>query len=255
MLGLALTEPRARPPDPAAAALIARMSVPPDAARVSLIDATVRALKGSGVWAKLDCCWVLAAHAGQAARLNWVGASNSLSAIGAPAFTMDRGYQGDGSSSCFDTGFVPGSGQTLRDSHHLSVWSRSAGQWGVAEIGAETLSITGRTNSDLLATRSASVTTMSVANADGSGLLALSRSAAGGYRWYRGGAVLGDTSQASSAFGGLHSLYLCGRNASGTAAFNNKQIAAATVGSALSDTEQAALHQALAAYLAAVGAA
>ena len=257
MLGVAPGELalRSRPPDPAAAALMARMSAAPDAARVSLIDATVRALKAGGVWAKLDCCWVTAAHEAQAARLNWVTAGNDLSAIGAPGFLADRGYQGDGATSCLDTGFVPGSGQTLRDSHHLSVLSLDAGQWGVAEIGADMLSITGRTPSDVMGTRSASEAVLAIANSDGSGLLAISRGSGVGYRWYRNGATLDDAVQPSSAFGGVHSLYLCGRNASGTPASNNKRLAAATVGGALSDAEQAALHQALAKYLAALGAA
>lgn len=257
MLGVGLPElaQRSRPSDPAAMALIARMSVAPDAARSALIERTVRALKAGGVWSKLDCCWVLAAHDDQAARLNWTGASNMLSAIGAPAFAVDRGYQGDGTSGCLDTGFIPGSGQTFRDAHHLSVWSRSAGQWNIAEFGTDMLSITGRTLPDELVTRSASDMIQPIGNEDGSGLLAFSRASSAAYRCYRNGAVLGEVAQASSAFSGLHSLYLCGRNAWGVAASSNKQIAAATVGGALSDAEQAALHDALAPYLAAIGAA
>ncbi|RYD91930.1 MAG: hypothetical protein EOP61_26620 [Sphingomonadales bacterium] len=254
MLGLGLMDRRCRPPDPAAAALIARMSEAPGAARVSLIDAAVRALKAGGVWEKLDCCWVMAAHDAQAGRLNWKGAANMLTALGGmPGFTADRGYQGDGATQLLDTGFIPGTGVTLQDSHHLSVWCLSEAYDNIAQIGSDTLSIAVRTSIDTIATRSASAGVDAGASPDGRGLWLLSRASGSGYSRYRNGVLADAPVAASSAFGGVHPVYVCGRNASGTPAYNSKMIAAVTIGGALNAAEQAVLHRALGAYLAALG--
>ena len=67
--------------------------------------------------------WLLAAHDAQAGRLNWIGAANDLSVGGSPAFTADRGYQGDGSAAYLASGYLFPAG--YQDSAHLMVWSRS----------------------------------------------------------------------------------------------------------------------------------
>ena len=255
-LGLSLSQSEASSPSAEGSALFARMVPAPSGARGPLIDATIRSLKTAGVWAKLDGLWVTAAHSEQAAQLNWVGATNTLTAVGAlPTFTVDRGYQGNGSSQLLTTGFIPGAGKTLRDDHHMGVWVRTTGQDSIAEIGAEMLSITTRQATDLMVSRSASTSTNTVASTDGSGLSLVSRVAGPGYTQYRNGVSLATPVEASVAFGGVFPIYICGRNASGTPAYNAKQIAAASIGGGLSVSEQAALYQALAAYMTAVGAA
>ncbi|WP_066798798.1 hypothetical protein [Sphingomonas soli] len=256
MLGLGLMDRIGRPPDPAAAALIGRMSEAPGAARASLIDTAVRALKASGVWDKMDCCWVMAAHHAQAGLLNWKGAGNMLAALGAmPAFTADRGYQGDGATQLLDTGFVPGAGMTLTNNHHLSVWCLSEARDSIAQIATDTLSIASRTPIDTLATRSASVGVDPGPSLDGRGMWLISRASGSGYSRYHNGILADAPAAASSEFGGVHPVYICGRNAAGTPAYNGTMIAAATIGAALNADEQSALHRTLRAYLAALGAA
>lgn len=90
-----------------AAALISRFSVVPDDTRKSLIDDRFTAGKKLSFWSKLDALWVHAAHAPEAARLNWLGPIYDCLPINNPAFTADRGYMGNGSSSYLDTQFNP----------------------------------------------------------------------------------------------------------------------------------------------------
>lgn len=57
---------------PEARALMARMTTAPSASRARAIATLVRTLKAAGIWSKLDLLYILAAHDAQAARLNWV---------------------------------------------------------------------------------------------------------------------------------------------------------------------------------------
>jgi hypothetical protein len=56
-----------------AKALISRMTAKPNKTRQKLISDTIKSLKTSGVWAKLDILFMFAAHDEQASLLNWKG--------------------------------------------------------------------------------------------------------------------------------------------------------------------------------------
>lgn len=267
MLGLSIPEVagRARLPDPDAAALIARMTVVPGAARAGLIDATVRALKGAGVWAKLDLLYCLAAHDAQAARLNWVQTGFTLTPVNSPVFTADRGYAGDGATSYLDSGWVP-STEAIRyalDSASMGAWLNAgtdAATSGVASIGALGANgsfinpreaanhIRGRLNSGATVSGTGTV-------ASRLGLTAVTRSGAANTAYYRGNALDSTAASASTALPSV-ALFLCGFNNSGVlgGAIDNR-IAFAFAGAGLSGAEMAALHSAAQTYLAALGAA
>ncbi|MFG1464231.1 hypothetical protein V5F77_15175 [Xanthobacter sp. DSM 24535] len=77
----ALYRQRGRPLAVETAALLARMSVPPAAARKAQLDGLVQTLLAAGIWTKLDAFYILAAHDAQAARLNlvpWTGTVTNL---------------------------------------------------------------------------------------------------------------------------------------------------------------------------------
>lgn len=93
--------------DSDAATLIAAMSPAPDGARQTLINTTVVALKAAGIWALMDECWFMAAHASQSSLLGWKRYKD-LSAVNSPTFTTNRGYKSNGTSSYLDTNFAPG---------------------------------------------------------------------------------------------------------------------------------------------------
>lgn len=87
--------------------LVYRFFTEPTKERKQLIDGRWTALKLLSLYAKLDALWVHAAHAPEAARLNWLGDIYNCVPINSPAFTTDRGYMGNGSSSYLDTSFNP----------------------------------------------------------------------------------------------------------------------------------------------------
>lgn len=239
-----------------ATALFARMSVAPDATRKGHIDTLIGVLKTAGIWSKLDLFYILAAHDAQAARLNWVSSSYDCTAVNSPTFTVDRGYQGDGATSCLDTGFNPGNAagrKYAQNSAHLSFWSRTAGETA-GDMGSDTnLCFFARVPTNTLIHR-VNNGAGSVTNTDGSGDFIASRtgSAAADSIAYRNGVALGAAANASGAVPTTGTLTLLKRNS--PASFSNRQHAAASVGSGLTAAEALALYNARQAYMTAVGA-
>ena len=102
--------------DAVATAIIDEITTPPDTARAAAINALVIALKGYGVWTKLDRLYVTAAADSQAAGLDWkhpATSGNALTAVNSPAFTADSDYTCDGSTSYLNTNFKPSTGAAV----------------------------------------------------------------------------------------------------------------------------------------------
>jgi hypothetical protein len=255
MAGLGLSIPevagRGLAPDPATQALAERMSVAPGAARLGAIDACVRALKREGVWAKLHALYLIAAHDAQAARLNWLASGFSLTAVNAPGFTTDRGYQGNATSSYLDTGWAPSAG--AQDSLSFGYWvlNNATTTAGSGTGTAASVVVNPRTASDSGSFRVNTTTPFAVAGqGDARGLTMVNRSGANACQAYRGGIEVASAATASAVPSGA-TLCLGRVN---TSLFNAHQFAAAAIGASLSAGEHAALHRALAAYLASIGA-
>ena len=240
---------------PEAQALFARMTTEPDATRKGLINTLIGSLITAGVWSKLDALYVMAAHDAQAARQNWIADAFNLTAVSSPAFTLDRGYQGDGSSSYLETGFNPTTATTpkfAQNSAHLSFWSRSSGQGNSVDIGNNNSVIACRLANDTFARRCNGVNSATGAELNGSGLFLHTRTGpAVGRAFVRGGSVLPDA--ISSTTPDNNSIRVLGR--SGAVSFSARQAAAASIGGALTDAEALAYFNALNAYLTATGAA
>lgn len=93
--------------DPDAKALIARMTVRPSITRQRLIDKTIVALKSAGIWSRLDCLYMLAAHSEQASFLNWRQNRFNCVKIGQQSFAPNTGFQAQGQTGYLRTGLVP----------------------------------------------------------------------------------------------------------------------------------------------------
>lgn len=78
--------------------LIERFEVPPTPERAALINDTLAALIDAGLFAKLDCLYLVGADE-QCSRQNWVRDAYNLVANGGPVFTADRGWLGNGNNS------------------------------------------------------------------------------------------------------------------------------------------------------------
>jgi hypothetical protein len=241
-----------------AAALVARMTTQPTTVRKILIDALVGALKTAGVWLKLDALYVLAAHASQAALLNWVQDAYNLTAVNSPAFVADQGYTGDGSTSYLDTNFNPTTAvgaKFVQNSAHNGIWSRTN-----LNNGGASSNDAGALSSQIARQAAVSGNALGRANT-GSGILigagaypghiCWSRTAAAVWEGYAQGVDSGGGTDASVAITNANMRLLSFNGA----AFGVNQLAVGHMGSGLSAAEVLATKAALLTYLQAIGAA
>lgn len=238
-------------------ALFVRITVEATTERKAAIDDLVAAVKAAGVWDKCETFHMLAAASSQAALLNWKGTAFTASAVGTPAFTIDRGYLGSGTTSYLATGYNPTAdgGQVSQNSAHLAAWSRTStaaaavdGDTGARAADGFTIGL--RTSSGTAVIRLNDVTTGSAANADGSGLFVGNRVSSTHTQLFRNGAQLGSDFAAASA--GLVNADL---RIGGVTTAIDRQWAFQSAGAGLTAQQVSDLHNAVAAYMTAVGAA
>lgn len=237
-----------------AIALTLRMNIQPSAQRALDIETLILALKAASLWTKLDALYLLAAHSSQASLLNWLDSSSITDCTlnGAPTFVADRGWTMTPSTDYVATGITPNAGgfKYVQNDAHLGVWSRTATAAGaaLADIGAANseCSIACRSSADLMRVRLNSGTTVSYANADGSGHFVISRTASNTYKGYRNGVALGSSSTASAT---MPTIIQIGRVGSPA-----RQFAGASIGSSMNDADAVAFYNAMNAYMTAVGA-
>jgi len=247
--------------DAASTALFARMSSQPDATRKGLIDDLIVQLKADGIWAKLDALWLLAAHDSQAARLNWVSSAHGLAAVNAPAFTADRGYAGNGSTSYLDTNWNPAASSLFTlDSASLGCWVNvDAGIGNLVEMGCETgtarVRINNRSTTTLMIGRANqdTGTNFNGAPADRLGMSIVSRTASNAIAAYRKGSPVASGTTASGARPNSN-MFLCGYNDDGALTSpTTARLAMAFAGAGLNSTEAAAFEAAVETFLTAIG--
>ncbi|KAA0971071.1 hypothetical protein FPY71_11540 [Aureimonas fodinaquatilis] len=242
--------------DPDAMALIARMSVEPNASRKLLISNLIKALKAGGVWSKLDAFYVLASHDAQAARLNWVSGLLGLSLVASPVFTVDRGYKGDGVSAYLAIA------SPLADSVKFQLTDASAGLWAQEVVNTA--------NKVAMAGGASAYTNIYPLNTAGTQFSARTNSNSSGYR-NGGGTGMFHTSRVSepgyTQRHGLAARYdmngvayaraVPERILAGTSGwgFSEHRVAAAYFGAGMTVGQEDAITNALSTYMTAVGAA
>lgn len=241
--------------DLSAIALFNRFTDQPNLARKSAINALIVSLKSGGVWGKLDALYVMAAADNQAARRNWIADQYNLTAVAAPTFTADRGYQGDGASSSLETSFnasVAVSPKFVQDSASISSWSRTDLTTDRDDMGNSNSLIRSRSAGGSLGARLNTATTI------GSGVVLTSvghslarRSDAANIQTFKDGVLAMNYAVASVAPANDTFLFLGSR----VAGLTTKQLAAGHMGGNLTDAEISTLYSALNTYLIAVGAA
>ena len=241
---------------PEAQALFARMTTQPDATRKGLINTLIGDLISAGVWSKMDALYVLAAHDAQAARLNFIADQFNLTAVSSPAFTVDRGYQGDGVSTFLQTSFSPTtavSPKFVQNSGHIMFWSRTAASSGNVDMGNGNTIIATRLAGDLAAHRVNAASSSNSTETDGSGCYVSSRtgSLAADNTLYRNGTSRATGIGSSAPDSGT--MRVLGRST--TVSFSSRQSAAASIGGGLTAGEVSSLYTSLNTYLQAIGAA
>ena len=244
---------------PQVMAILAAMTTPADGARAALINDLVLSLINAGVWSKLDCLWMMAAHDAQAARLNWKnpGTYNLTIGGGAPTFSTDPHYATDGVDDWLDTNFNPSTA-----GGNFTQNAASFGAWGLLNVqnassamgwfdGTDGITLAFRNTVDKLAGRLNNVSAISsVATvASGAGLSAVNRAISTQIQLYKNGAALGAPIGAGATTLNSANLRLGSITASG---FCAAQFSCAFVGGNLTATEHGALYTAVNTYLTAV---
>jgi hypothetical protein len=250
--------------DPDAVTLIAAMTTTPDAARQQLISDHIVALKADGVWSQLDIYYILAAHDTQASRLNWKSPGDfTLTANGTITFTVDRGWQGDGSTGYLNTGWIPathGVNYALDDAS-FGVYSRTdtdqSSEDGGCRDAANTnvLAVATKAANQAFARINQDGAAISGASVSSAGLFAVRRASTAVTLLRNGGGLLSGTVVSTSRPN--YSVFIGARNTAGVASLRTtRQYASAFTGAAMSEAQQLALYDALQnGILAAVGAA
>ena len=239
-------------------ALLAAMSVQPSAARKTVIDNLIVALKNAGVWTTLDMLYVCAAHDAQAGRINWINPASVATATSSPTFTTDRGYIGT-ASGYLATG-VNWSALTkfTQNSAHLGAWIQNdatVGNTNTSVIGGATnanrYSVIPKiitTNVQSLRVNGTTVSSFAIATSRGHHLGNRANSA--NFDAYKDGVLLGNTVVAASV-PQAEEVWIC-RNT--ITAQTVHTVCAAHIGSSLTGPQITALNSALTSYMTAVGA-
>jgi hypothetical protein len=110
-------------------AFFARLASQPNTSRKQAYDRAISGLVLTGVWAKLDGLYLLAAADAATAQTNLIQNSYGLAVVGSPAFAADAGYTGTGATSAYlSTGLNPtvGSPNFSLNSASLFAWKKTA---------------------------------------------------------------------------------------------------------------------------------
>lgn len=227
--------------------LFAAMATKPALARKRLIDRTIRDLISVGIWSKLALFYMLAAHAEQAARLNWKNpAMGGLTGV-AP-FTLDTGFAGDG-SNVLSPGLASSSVFTQNNAH-AGVWTLNDKAQENADLGlaaaTSDVRINPRNTSNQLITALNNAGTQTLGSiATSVGHVVLSRTSSASYARYKNGVSLGDALASSVA--PTSTIRLLG--ASSATNRSTRTVSAAHWGAALTAGEVSSLHTILGGYL------
>lgn len=239
------------------AALTSRFTTPPTNTRMRLIDNLIISLKKANVWSKLDAFYMLAAADTQSSLLNWVSTSYNLTAVNSPAFVVDRGYTGDGSTSYLETSFNP----TTAVGAKFTQNSASQGLWSLTNLANAGASSFDMGNTSAQIDRQGVVAGQAVGRSNtGAGIViapgaypgdaSWSRTASNVWEGYAQGIDAGGGTDASAAMTNASFRILSVT----AAAFGVNQIASADWGSGMTAAERLAIKSARQIYLQAVGA-
>jgi hypothetical protein len=252
------------PPEPVhtfanaeATALVGRMTTAPNYYRKRLIDETIGGLKADGLWAKLDCLYLCAAHDQQAAKLNWKMALFDLADPGAtaPAFAANGGFTGDGVTDYLDSTFTPGLSGGVYAQNNCQMW-----EWVGNDVSATAQIDLGNASAQICARSATFVRTRGQSSSNSQstlpantsiGMAAWSRNNSANFDVFKNGALIENKVQASSVLVSTP-FYLLAQAGVGPApvSFSARQIRAAGWGSALTAPEMTNLYNRLATYMA-----
>lgn len=223
-----------------------RLPVQPSAFRKAKYERLITWLVATGIYAKADCFYVFKEGDVEAAKLNLISSSFSLTIVGGVSFAPHYGFIGF-ANSYLNTGFNPRTAATpkfTQDSASFFIWDsfpdRDAGVFGSVSGAVPNLLYPRFTDDRMyLNVNASSDDSVGVAVATGAGLSGGSRLSSSGYTYYRDGEPIA-TRTNTSALPASSNLAI--------GKFSNSSIgewAAVFIGGGLTDAEVAILYQAL----------
>jgi hypothetical protein len=244
--------------DPSCTAIFTAFTTPPTGPRKTLICNTVTSLKTAGVWTLFDGLWMFAAADSQAATINWVNPTGTAAApTNSPSFTTDRGFAGDGTTSFVNTNFTPSAGVNFTQTNaHFSIWdltnrATNATQHGVSQTGSSPTAIGPFTFSSRLNDSVGTSPSTTVSN----GHFLVSKTTGTIRNNYFNGSALNNGTGAVSGTRASIPIWIGGVNSnSALISGSTDQISMASVGAALTSTQETAFYNTLLAYMQGVGA-
>jgi len=236
------------------------------AGRLTIVSAFVSGEKASGAWALTDDYWGLWAE-NEAQALTSLKQRRLATAVAAPTFTADRGYDFNGTTQYIDTGFVPSThavAMTL-DSVHAEIYERtnlSDGNnisFGGGSGSNRSVAVAPRAAGACRGFSNSSFAAFTLPAADSRGLTQMGRNGAATTDAYgaKNGVDMTRTSAPTALGASLpaHSFYIGGFNSAGTLVSTRAaSVGFAAAGAALSQTQRLARYNAVQAWAAAVGA-
>lgn len=217
--------------DPDAEALFAvwdGLGQPADEARQATVTATIQAIKAAVGWSHVRMLQVYRAHGNLAALVDWKTLV-SAELIGAPAFTIDRGYAGNGTDAKVNTKYNGGADALPQNGSTILAWCLTSGQQNNDAFGYRQASTGGasiivpRSTTNLFIGRCNATGSTTNANTDGAGLFAVTRNAASGAgstKTYKNGVLQVTQGSAASTVIPSTEWHACGSGGNAAAASN-----------------------------------
>lgn len=247
--------------DADAQAFFTAASITDDTQKTAVNDLVV-ALKADGIWAK---CNAIYPFVGGTASTHKYNLKDPQDTNGAYRLTFSgtnthdaEGYTGSTSDGYARTYLVPNSVLSAT-SHHMAIYLRGAGSasWDSREMGA----YSSATATMMLRARSGGNTArayslreaagvISVANSDATGFWVMSRRANNDFELYKNGSSFGTDTNTNTGTLPTHEIYLSAVNVTDSSPSGNgaNEIAFASIGAGLDDTEASNYHTAVEAF-------
>lgn len=239
------------------------VTTPFSASRQLLINQLVLQLKADGNWTKLDRLWLLANEASDQGLVSLVNpASTKIAAVNSPTFTVDQGYQSNGSTSYLDSKFndLSSGVNYTQNGNSVGVYSRTNAMGAFpVELGVSNASTNGTiVQAGYTGNHVFAINNCIVANAliytstDSRGMFSTIRTASNAQSTWKNGVVQTSNSGASIALQNADIFLLCLNNNGSASNFSDKQIGYAFIGSG--SVDQLKMYNAMQTYMTAIGA-
>jgi hypothetical protein len=195
-------------------------------------------LKAYGIWSSIHAAYPMIGNSTIAVRQNLKSASFTGTIVGTVAVS-NTGITGDGSTGYMDTNYNIATNSSINSSH-LSVYSRTIGAATTdgAEIGASTsrfttIGIRDTFNQGYFGINGGQI---GITSNDSHGFYVVSRTSSAQVIFYKNGSALATAFDTPSALISRN-IFVCGMNNSAGIEYSDKQIAFASMGAGLTETQ------------------